>query len=92
MAVLTQKEIEERIKDLDGWKFIDSHLEKEFQFIDFYNALSFVVKLGVEAEKLNHHPDILIHSYNKVKVTTTTHDENGVTELDIKLADRLERI
>ncbi len=92
MAVLTQKEIEERIKDLDGWKLIDSHLEKEFQFIDFYNALSFVVKLGVEAEKLNHHPDILIHSYNKVKVTTTTHDENGVTELDIKLADRLERI
>ncbi len=92
MAVLTQKEIEERIKDLDGWKLIDSRLEKEFQFIDFYNALSFVVKLGVEAEKLNHHPDILIHSYNKVKVTTTTHDENGVTELDIKLADRLERI
>ncbi len=92
MAVLTQKEIEERIKDLDGWKLIDSRLEKEFQFIDFYNALSFVVKLGVEAEKLNHHPDILIHSYNKVKVTTTTHDEDGVTELDIKLADRLERI
>jgi len=92
MAVLTRKEIEERIKDLDGWKLVDDHLEKEFQFIDFYNALSFVVKLGVEAEKLNHHPDIFIHSYNKVKVTTTTHDENGVTELDIKLADRLERI
>ncbi len=92
MAVLTQKEIEERIKDLDGWKFEGDYLEKEFQFVDFYNALSFVVKLGVEAEKLNHHPDILIHSYNKVKVTTTSHDENGVTESDIKLADRLERI
>ncbi len=92
MAVLTRQEIEERIKDLDGWKLADNRLEKEFQFIDFYNALSFVVKLGVEAEKLNHHPDIFIHSYNKVKVTTTTHDENGVTDLDIKLADRLERI
>jgi len=92
MAVLTRQEIEERIKDLDGWKLADNRLEKEFQFIDFYNALSFVVKLGVEAEKLNHHPDIFIHSYNKVKVTTTTHDENGVTDIDIKLADRLERI
>jgi 4a-hydroxytetrahydrobiopterin dehydratase len=92
MALLDRNIIEEQIKDLDGWELKGECLEKEYQFVDFYNALSFVVKLGVEAEKLNHHPDIFIHSYNKVKVTTTTHDENGVTEKDIRLADRLERI
>ncbi len=92
MALLDKNTIEEQIKDLDGWELKGDSLEKEYQFVDFYNALSFVVKLGVEAERLNHHPDIFVHSYNKVKVTTTTHDENGVTEKDIRLADRLERI
>ncbi len=92
MAALTESVIKEKIKDLDGWEFKDNALVKEYNFVDFYNALSFVVKIGVEAEKLNHHPEILIHSYNKVRVTTTTHDEGGVTELDIRLADRLERI
>jgi 4a-hydroxytetrahydrobiopterin dehydratase len=92
MAVLTESEIQEKLQDLDGWEIKDNALEKEFQFVDFYNALSFVVKIGVEAEKLDHHPEILIHSYNKVKVKTTTHDEGGITDLDIRLADRLERI
>ncbi len=92
MAVLTENEIQERLKDLEGWKVENNSLVKEFQFVDFYNALSFVVKIGVEAEKLNHHPEILIHSYNKVKVTITTHDEGGITETDLRLADRLERI
>ncbi len=92
MSLLTNTEIEEQIRDLDGWKIEGEKLVKEYQFIDFYNALSFVVKLGVEAEKLNHHPEILIHSYNKVKITTTTHEEGGITELDTRLADRLERI
>ncbi len=92
MAVLTEKEIAEKLQDLEGWEFKDNALVKEFQFIDFYNALSFVVKIGVEAEKLDHHPEILIHSYNKVRVKTTTTDEDGVTELDFRLADRLERI
>jgi 4a-hydroxytetrahydrobiopterin dehydratase len=92
VSLLTNTEIEEQIRDLEGWKIEGEKLVKEYQFIDFYNALSFVVKLGVEAEKLNHHPEILIHSYNKVKITTTTHEEGGITELDTRLADRLERI
>ena len=92
MAILTENEIQERLKDLEGWKIENNSLVKEFQFVDFYNALSFVVKIGVEAEKLNHHPEILIHSYNKVKVTITSHDEGGITETDLRLADRLERI
>ncbi len=92
MAILTENEIQERLKDLEGWKVENNSLVKEFQFVDFYNALSFVVKIGVEAEKLNHHPEILIHSYNKVKVTITSHDEGGITETDLRLADRLERI
>ncbi len=92
MAILTENEIQERLKDLEGWKVENNSLVKEFQFVDFYNALSFVVKIGVEAEKLNHHPEILIHSYNKVKVTITSHDKGGITETDLRLADRLERI
>ena len=54
--------------------------------------MDFVNKLGAEAEKMDHHPDIYIHSYNKVKITVSTHSENGVTAKDFTLAGKIENL
>ena len=74
------------------WKEKNGYLEKEFVFDDFVEALAFVFKVGVLAEKLAHHPDITI-VYNKVLIRTTTHDEgNKITEKDRKLAEMIDKV
>jgi 4a-hydroxytetrahydrobiopterin dehydratase len=92
MALLSETERNEKLKNLSGWQFINNQIEKEFQLKDFKSSLSFVNKLGEEAEKMDHHPDINIHSYNKVKITLSTHSEGGITAKDFNLAGKIENI
>ncbi|MFW5832089.1 MAG: 4a-hydroxytetrahydrobiopterin dehydratase [Prolixibacteraceae bacterium] len=75
-----------------NWEKKDNYLVKEFGFEDFTEAVNFVNKIVPLANKANHHPDILIHSYKKVKVTLTTHDEGKVTEKDYDLAKEVDKI
>lgn len=65
-------------------------LERLFEFKNFSEALQFVNQVGEIAESNNHHPDILLHDYKKVTITLFTHDENSVTEKDLKLAELIE--
>jgi len=89
MSLLTSEEINSRIKELSGWSFKENQIGKEFQFKDFSEALNFVNKVGEFAEELNHHPDIFLHSWNKVNITVSTHDKGGVTESDFQLAKKI---
>ena len=91
MEKLTVVEIKENLKSLPGWNYSESKIEKEFKVKDFVSALSFVNKIGAEAEKMDHHPDILIHSWNKVKIFLSTHSAGGVTANDFNLANRIEK-
>jgi len=90
MSLLPQDEISKNLSSLSGWIREGTQIEKQFQFKDFTEALNFVNKLGIEAEKMNHHPDILIHSWNKVKITISTHSEGGITKNDFQLAEKIE--
>ncbi len=73
-----------------GWKVINGHhLEKEFHFHNFAEALVFVNKAGAIAEKEGHHPDIFL-AWGKVKITLFTHKINGLTESDFILAAKLD--
>jgi len=92
MAVLNSNEIMNKLKNLDNWSFEDNQIHSDFQFKDFKKALNFVNKVGDEAEKMNHHPDIFLHSWNKVKITVSTHSEGGVTEKDFKLAAIIDKL
>ena len=92
MSLLTSEEIISRIKELSGWTFMKNQIGKEFQFKDFPEALNFVNKIGIIAEELNHHPDILLHSWNKVNITVFTHDKGGVTENDFQLAKKVNEL
>ena len=90
MSLLTNDEITKNLSTLSGWKRDENQIAKEFQFKDFMEALSFVNNLCEEAEKMNHHPDIFIHSWNKVKITISTHSEGGITKKDFQLAEKIE--
>ncbi len=92
MALLNENDRNEKLKKMDGWQFVSNQIEKEYKLKDFKSALNFVNKLGDEAEKMDHHPDINIHSYNKVKITLSTHSEGGVTDKDFKLAEKIENL
>ena len=92
MKVLSTNEINDRLIKISGWSFKIDNINKEFQLKDFKSALSFVNKIGDEAEKMDHHPDIFLHSWNKVKITISTHSAGGVTENDFNLAKKIEEI
>ncbi len=90
MSLLSQDEILKNLSSVSGWMQEEKQIAKQFQLKDFADALTFVNKVGVEAEKLDHHPDILIHSWNKVKITISTHSEGGITKKDFQLAEKIE--
>jgi 4a-hydroxytetrahydrobiopterin dehydratase len=72
------------------WELVeDHHLEKQYSFDDFKQALAFTNKVGEIAEDQNHHPDILL-GYGKVKVTIYTHKIDGLTESDFVFAAKVE--
>ena len=76
-----------------SWKEEDSKLTKNFEFENFVQAIDFVKNIAPLAEEMNHHPDILIFSYKKVKVMLVTHDQgNKITEKDIFLAQKIDQI
>jgi 4a-hydroxytetrahydrobiopterin dehydratase len=92
MSVLNKDEVNARLNKVKSWKLIDNKISKEFELKDFKSALNFVNQVGAEAESMDHHPDILMHSWNKVKISVNTHSEGGVTEKDFKLAEKIEAI
>jgi 4a-hydroxytetrahydrobiopterin dehydratase len=71
----------------DGWEEVAGALEREFRFRDFAEALAFVVRLGMLAERENHHPDVSLH-WNRVNVRWWTHTAQAITERDTELARR----
>jgi 4a-hydroxytetrahydrobiopterin dehydratase len=82
----------ESMKKLKEWKKTRGRdsIEKEFIFSDFQAAFSWMTRIALFAEKMDHHPE-WFNVYNKVKVTLTTHDANGVTQLDIDLAKKMDQ-
>lgn len=90
MALLDETDIANRLKNLKGWELNNSQIEKEYKLKDFVSALDFVNRIGKDAEAMNHHPEIFIYSYNKVKISISTHSEGGITEKDFYLAKKIE--
>jgi 4a-hydroxytetrahydrobiopterin dehydratase len=91
MSLLTPTEIQEKLAEFPGWNCEGQELKKDFRLKDFVSALAFVIRVGRHAEELGHHPDILIHGYNKVKFSLSTHDAGGVTEADFTLANSIDK-
>lgn len=89
---LTKNELNAAMTDMPEWSTSGQYLQRDFVFADFVTALAFVNRVGAVAESHNHHPDILIFSWNKVKITTFTHDEGGITGKDFTLARAIDHV
>jgi 4a-hydroxytetrahydrobiopterin dehydratase len=77
---------------LHGWSEVSGRdaISKKFVFADFNEAFGFMARVALMAEKLDHHPE-WFNVYKTVDVTLSTHDAGGVTELDIKLAEAMDK-
>jgi len=91
-APLTLAEITAALGSLPGWAFENDALAKTYTFGNFREALSFMVRVGFEAEALNHHPE-WTNVYNRVAIRLNTHDAGGkVTAKDFELAKKISAI
>ena len=90
MAPLSDAEIEQRLADLEGWQRDgENAIAREWKLEDFAAAIAFVNRVAELAEAANHHPDILLHGWNKVRLTLSTHSQGGLTDADFRLAGQI---
>ena len=83
---LSQENISKKLEELNGWSWENDRLTKNFEFSNFRDAMSFMVRISYEAEERDHHPQIF-NCYNRVSLSVNTHDVGGkVTEKDFALA------
>jgi len=75
-----------------GWREEDGVLVRDWRLADFAAALAFVNRVGEAAEAANHHPDILLHGWNRVRLTLSTHDAGRLTEADHALARSIDEL
>ena len=85
LVKLSDNEIEEGLKELNGWTILNGKLHKEMEFVDFDEAWKFMTIAVVEIQKMNHHPE-WFNVYNRITVDLTTHDAGGITNNDVNLA------
>ncbi len=89
---LTESEIATKLATFAGWSAVgDRSIRRTFTFKDHITAMGFVVRVGMVAEVLDHHPDLRI-VYNRVEIVLNTHDADGVTEKDFALAGRIDAL
>jgi 4a-hydroxytetrahydrobiopterin dehydratase len=91
MPLLTDAEIEEGLKGLNGWERKGNEIVRVFKNKSFVDSVGFVNKVSILAEKADHHPDILIQ-YKNVTLTLSTHSKGGLTEKDFNLAREIDAL
>jgi 4a-hydroxytetrahydrobiopterin dehydratase len=89
MALLSDAEIDERLSGSE-WTREGDEIVRELKFDDFAAAMAFVNRVAEAAEDANHHPDILVHGWNKVRLSLSTHSEGGLTAADFDMAGRID--
>jgi len=89
---LTQAQIDQALAALPGWQCDSDTLTRAYVFDSFAQAIAFMVRVGFEAQALNHHP-MLCNVYNRVTVTLCTHDAGDkITDRDLALAQAIQTI
>ena len=91
MKKLSESEIEQKLEQLPDWEFIENAIETTLEFETFKDCFSIMTRIAFEVEAQNHHPE-WFNVYNKLSIRLSTHDANGITEKDFKLAKAIEGI
>jgi 4a-hydroxytetrahydrobiopterin dehydratase len=87
--VLSDEEIASKLQGSD-WEREGDEIVREWKFKDFGEAMAFVKRVADAAEEANHHPDILVHGWNKVRLSLTNHSAGGLTAQDFEMADKFD--
>lgn len=88
---LTQAQVDAELAGLPAWNESGGAIQRTFTFAGFVEAMRFVNLLAAHAERVQHHPDMLVR-YNKVTVSVSTHDAGGITAKDFALAHRADEM
>ncbi len=90
IAKLTADERKDLLPQLHGWELVTGRdaIIKTFRFADFAQAFGFMTRIAIIAEKADHHPE-WFNVYNRVEITLTTHDADGVSMRDVNLAQAI---
>jgi len=91
MPLLSDDEVRSGLEG-GAWRREGDAIVREWRFADFAAAIAFVERVAEVAEDANHHPDILVHGWNKVRLMLSTHSEGGITGADLALAARLDTV
>ena len=93
VSKLSAQDIEYAMKTLDEWNLSEDSksIAKNFKFKDFNEAWGFMNRIALWAEKMDHHPE-WFNVYNRVEITLTTHDADGISERDIKMAKEIDKL
>ncbi|RKF42708.1 4a-hydroxytetrahydrobiopterin dehydratase [Paraburkholderia fungorum] len=90
---LTSEERATLVAELHGWQAVAGRdaIQRQFKFADFNEAFGFMTRVAIKAQEMDHHPE-WFNVYNKVEITLSTHEANGLTQRDIKLAQFIDSI
>ena len=91
MALLSDDEIGTRLRG-SAWRREGNEIVRDVKLADFAEAMRLVNAVAAEAEAANHHPDILVHGWNQVRLSVTNHAQGGLTEADFALAERIDAL
>jgi 4a-hydroxytetrahydrobiopterin dehydratase len=89
--LLSKQQIEQRLEHT-AWERSGDEIVRELKFDDFAQAIAFVNRVADAAEAANHHPDILVHGWNKVRLSLTNHSAGGLTDADFELSHRIDAL
>ena len=89
--LLNDDEVVSRLRRL-SWEREGDAIAREWRFEDFAEAIAFVNRVAEAAEEANHHPDIYLHGWNKVKLSLTNHSAGGLTAQDFDMAATLDTL
>jgi len=93
MEPLADPDIEARLRELDpGWRREGEEIVRDIDCADFAAAVALVNRIAAEAERADHHPDILLHGYRRLRVTLSTHAAGGLTDRDFALARTIDAL
>lgn len=91
MEIQSKQAIESFLEQCNQWQLHNGKLYRELKFKDFKQAFAFMAQVAQLAEEINHHP-LWVNSYSRVEIQLITTELNAITELDIKLATRIEQL
>jgi 4a-hydroxytetrahydrobiopterin dehydratase len=90
--LLIDDDIERGLTEVDGWRRDGDAIVRDLDFADFATAMAFVNRVADLAQQRDHHPDILVHGWNKVRLTVSNHSAGGLTSSDFELASGVDKL